>query len=375
MRILILNWKDIKNPTGGGAEILTHEIAKGLVRKGNTVTLFSSLFNGGLKEERIDGVRIIRCGHPDPRYLFNSVYFLAYVHYFKQFKNNIDLVIDEVHGLPFFTPWYVKEKKIVLICEVAGSLWVKFYGKILGTIGRFIEIFYLKYLYRQIPYLAISNSTKNELIKNGVDEKFITVLPMGVKFPKNLKKYKKESKITCIIVGRMLKSKGIEDAIEAISELKKRNFKAILWIVGYGDRKYILYLHSLTKKKDLDENIIFYNFVTEQKKFELMSRAHLLLSPSIKEGFGLTVPEAGKVGTPAIVYNSPGLSEIVIDNKTGIICKNNTPQDLADNIIKLTNDNALYSRLSKGAKKYSEKYAWSETIKKFYDILCYYDLF
>ena len=38
MNILILNWRDIKNPKSGGAEILTHELAKGLVNKGHKVT-------------------------------------------------------------------------------------------------------------------------------------------------------------------------------------------------------------------------------------------------------------------------------------------------------------------------------------------------
>jgi hypothetical protein len=78
MKILILNWRDIKNPSSGGAEVLTHELASRWVAKGHSVTLFSSKFHQSKREEITDGIRIIRCGNPDARHLFNSVHFLAF---------------------------------------------------------------------------------------------------------------------------------------------------------------------------------------------------------------------------------------------------------------------------------------------------------
>jgi len=50
MRILIFNWRDIKNSLAGGAEALTHEHAKRWVEKGHKVALFSSAFSGCKKE-------------------------------------------------------------------------------------------------------------------------------------------------------------------------------------------------------------------------------------------------------------------------------------------------------------------------------------
>lgn len=106
MKILILNWRDIKNPSSGGAEILTHEVANRLVKWGHQVTQFSSSFPNCLPEEKIDGVKIIRRGHPDARYLLKSVHFFAFWYYLKKFRGKFDVVIDEAHGLPFFTPLY-----------------------------------------------------------------------------------------------------------------------------------------------------------------------------------------------------------------------------------------------------------------------------
>lgn len=103
MKILIFNWRDIKNPSSGGAEILIHELAKFLISKKNEVILFTSRFRGSAETENVDGVRIIRFGQPITYYFLNSVYFLAYKYYKKNFEGKVDLVIDSVHGLPFFT--------------------------------------------------------------------------------------------------------------------------------------------------------------------------------------------------------------------------------------------------------------------------------
>lgn len=364
MNILIFNWRDIRNPKSGGAEVLTHEIAKNWVKLGHQVTLFSSSFPGSLSLEIIDNVKILRKGHPDARFLFSSVHFLAFLYYIKNSKN-FDVVIDEIHGIPFFTPWYVRKKKIVLICEVAGVLWLKMFGPIFGTIGRLMEKLYLDYVYTGISYLTISNSTKQELVKEGVDEKNITVLPMGVTLPKNVgnKKWDKEKNPTLIYVGRLSKSKGIEDAILALSEISKNYGEVQFWVVGSGEKSYLDYLRKMAKKNGVGERIKFFGFVSEEKKFELMAKAHVLVAPSMKEGWGLTVPEAGSVGTPAVGYNVGGLREVILDGKTGYLTSSNNPKELAGSAIRMLENKSTYESFSKAAKKLSLSYNWENTAK------------
>lgn len=363
MNILILNWRDIKNPSSGGAEVLTHEIAKRWVKLGNQVTLFSSHFSNSRSGEVVDGVRIIRKGHPDARFLFSSVHFLAY----KFYRNNLqrfDVVVDEIHGLPFFTPWYVKEKKVVLICEVAGDLWIKMFGPILGPLGRFVEKIYLQFIYKDIVYLTISNSTKEELIKEGVNSKNITVLPMGLTIPENIKNLEKEKDPTLIFVGRLTRSKGIEDAIEALRKVLETYPKTKLWIVGGGSEDYIKLLKKIGKNLGVSEKITFWGFVSEEKKFELMGRAHILVAPSIKEGWGLIVQEAARVKTPSIVYDVPGLRDAVVNNKTGIILPHNSSFEMAKQIMFLLNDKKRYKDFQKNALSWSKTLSWDNTAKQ-----------
>lgn len=366
MNILILNWRDIKNYSGGGAEILTHEIAKRWVSWGHNVTQFSSIFPGGLEEEVVDGVCIIRKGHPDARYLFSSVHFLAFWHYQKRFQNKFDVVIDEIHGIPFFTPWYVKEKKIALICEVAGDLWRQTFGPIFGLLGLLTEKFYLRLVYRYTSYLTISPSTQKDLLENGVRRECITILPMGVSVParaSSLRNSPKEKELTVIFVGRLTASKGIEDTIHAFKEINKKKSKSKLWVIGRGDARYVEQLKKLCKKLNISHKVTFFDFVTEKEKFILLRKAHILIHPSLREGFGLTVPEAGFVGTPVVAYNSPGIRDIVINNKNGILLKKNSPKAIADNVLAIFNDKNLYQKLCKGALLEARQYNWDNTAK------------
>ncbi len=59
MNILIYNWRDIRNPDAGGAEVFTHEVARRWVESGNEVTMFTSAFGGCKKEEVVDGICFI----------------------------------------------------------------------------------------------------------------------------------------------------------------------------------------------------------------------------------------------------------------------------------------------------------------------------
>lgn len=368
MNILILNWRDIKSPRGGGAEILTHEMAKRWAKAGHQVTQFSSFFEGAQKEETIDRVKIIRQGHSDLRYPFSSVHFRAFKYYQKN-KNMIDVIVDEAHGFPFFTSLYVHKRKVVLICEVAEELWVKMFGPIFGPIGKFVERIYLRFLYKNTPYLTISNSTKGELIKKGVKPQNITVLPMGLTIPKTIKNVDKEKIPTLIFVGRLTKSKGIEDAIMAIEKISKEKPNVKLWIVGSGEKEYVSHLQEVAAKLNLINNIIFWGFVSDEKKFELMAKAHILLAPSVKEGWGLIVPEAAYIGTPSIVYNVFGLRDIVDNGVNGIIVKANTPLELAKEVIDILADNNLYEKLRINAKKSALNYNWDNTAKVALEII------
>lgn len=361
MRILILNWRDIKNKRSGGAEVLTHEIARRWVQQGIEVVQFSEMIPGGEREEIIDGVRIIRRGTSGLHKLDVPVHVAAFFWYMKNGRDKFDIVIDEIHGLPFFTPFYVKEKKLALICEVADKIWDSAFSFPFNKLGKFIESNYFRF-YKNVPFLTISPSTKRDLISRGIKDNNITILPMGISTPKKIGKYEKEDDFVLIFVGRILKAKGIEDLLYVFKEFNSSNNMAKLWIIGRGEPSYEKKIKQLSRSLNIDNRITFFGYVSQEKKFELMSKAHILLAPSMKEGWGLIVPEAAFCKTPSIVYDVAGLRDVVKNEITGIITNPN-PKDMCNAINRVFEDPKLYKYLQSNAFEEAKKYKWDNTAK------------
>lgn len=360
MRILILNWRDIRNPLSGGAEMLTHEIAKRWAEWGHVVTQFSSGFKNSSKEEEIDGIKIIRRGRWWNVHIFAFFYYLSV-------RKNVDVIIDEVHWFPFFSAIYARKKTLLLACEVAGKLFYKLFPSPLAFAWRMVEKFYIV-VYKNIPIIAISMSTKKDLIREGLKENNITILPMGLSLPKDLKIHPKEKKPTIIYLGRLVVQKGIEDALASFSITRKYMPDSMLWILGSGKTSYVEKIKKTATRLGLIKNVIFFGLVSENDKFKLLSKAHILISPSIHEGWGLTVPEAGAVGTVSVVYNSAGLRDLILNGRNGLICKQNTPSDLAKNIVMLLKNKNLYSRLRRNIIMDVKKYNWDDCARVALDV-------
>lgn len=363
MNILILNWRDIKNPCSGGAEILTHEIAKYWVKKGHTVTQFSSSFPNCKDQENFEGVKIIRRGHPDIRRFLGSVHIQAFIEYVRNFRGKVDVVIDEIHGVPFYIPLYVKEKKIALICEVADGLWFKVFGKVYGFTGWIMEKTYLKIIYKNILFLTISNSTKEELEKNGVNKDRIHVLKMGIHKPRKILSVRKEKNPTLIFVGRVTRSKGAEDAIKVLDTLKDKYPSMKLWLVGRGDSIYLSFLKKTINKLKLTERVTILGYIDEEKKFELLGRAWILIHPSQTEGWGINVIEANSVGTPAIGYNISGLKDSIQHGKTGILTSKNF-SSIAKEVDNLLRNMHVYKNMVNNAKVWAKNFYWDDAGEK-----------
>lgn len=353
MNILILNWRDPKNPKAGGAEIATIEHAKAWVQSGYSVDWFTSAFPGAKKEEVIDGVRIIRKGGSITTHLYAPFFYLTQ-------KKQYDIVIDEIHGLPYLTPFYViKKKKLAFIHEVADSVWDAMFPFPINKLGTLFERLSLLF-YKSVPFITVSESTKNDLLS--LEIKNITVIRNGVHIRKIEKK--KESKPTFIFVSRLVKMKGVEDILKAFHIILQFESQARLWIVGEGEETYVQYLKKTGVLYGISKSITFFGKVSEEKKYDLLKRAHLLLHASVKEGWGLVVIEAASQKTPAVVYDVSGLRDSVKNGKTGLVVHPNTPEMLAKQTLTLLQDQDRYQRIQNEAYIWARSLTWKEATEK-----------
>ncbi|MCX8011596.1 MAG: glycosyltransferase, partial [Desulfobacterota bacterium] len=128
-------------------------------------------------------------------------------------------------------------------------------------------------------------------------------------------------------------------------------------------------LIKLTRKLNLNDNVNFFGWISSKRKNLLLKKAHCLCVPSVREGWGLVVLEANCVGTPAIVYNVPGLRDAVKNRINGIITLKNTPQSLAECLIEFFNSPILRTTLSKNAFSISRNFNWDKTAEDFLEII------
>jgi glycosyltransferase involved in cell wall biosynthesis len=315
MNILILNWRDPRNPFSGGAEKLNLEILRPFLERKDSVVWYAQAIKGFPKEEDVNGVKVIRFGN-----VFTHFMFWPFFYWSKKF-GKVDFIIDSIHGTGYFSPIVApKIKKIILICEVAQNIWDAMYSFPINKIGRIWEKI-MFWFYKKDKFWAISKSTKNDLINFGIMSKNVKILPMGFNAVTLKSVPAKYRKPTVLFVGRLAEMKGIRDAVVAISKLNFSSSKKwFLKIIGRGEENYEKELKTLVSKLDMDKYIHFLGHVNEIKKFEETAKAWTLLVPSSREGWGMIVPEANFVGTPAIGYNVPGLSESLVKySKSNVI--------------------------------------------------------
>jgi glycosyltransferase involved in cell wall biosynthesis len=354
MRLIWFNWRDIKHPEHGGAEVFTHEVIRRLEKKGYVITLFSERFPGSVQEDYIDGVRIYRDGG---RY---SVYRKAREFYLKN-KNNYDFVIDEINAKPFLTPGYVKNHPVLAITHhVSLEAWCLELPFPLGHIGYYLCERHGLSHYKNIPTVTVSESNKKNLEKIGL--KKVYVVPEGINAIALDKIVQKQPPPVFVFVGRLKRNKLPDHAIKAYSLIKERIPSARMWVVGDGYMRKKL-------EQNTDGSVTFYGHVEEQLKLDLMRKAHLILVPGVHEGWGLVVTESNAMGTPAIAYNVPGLKDSIIDNKTGILVRKNSPKDMAMHAISLISDTGRLAQLSKNALDFSRQFSWDNTADAFDKII------
>lgn len=364
MNILWFTWKDTENPLAGGAEVVSSQLAKRLVEDGHTVRFITGGFAGAKTEIIKDGYQINRVGN---RY---TVYYKASQYYKQNLQDWADIVIDEVNTIPFFSPFYVKEKKILFFHQLCREIW--FYQMVfpLSLIGYLIEPIYL-WLLRNNRVITISNSTKLDLLKYGFKKDNIHIISEGIELEpiSDLNSITKFDKPTILSLGSIRAMKRTKDILQAYNLAKKSIPNLELVIAGDSNDPYGQEFLQEIQKSEYKKDIQYLGKVSKQKKIELMQQSHIILVTSVKEGWGLIVTEANSQGTPAIVYDVDGLRDSVIHNQTGLVCTTNTPDDIAQNIAKLFSDQKLYAKLRQEGHKFSRTITFEQSYKDFIKII------
>lgn len=356
MNIVIFNWRDLNHPKAGGAEVATHQLAHGLVRRGHRVTLFTSAHARAFGADQCDGYDVIRKGSELTCRFHGLLWLLRNRHRF-------DVVIDEVNTLPFLSRLVAGNRVVLWMHQLAREVWLAEAPAIIGPAGYLLERIMLR-LYRTVPVVTISESSAKSFRQYGLKG------PMHVcEIALQPAVEKGEPRIGRIgYVGRLARSKRIDHIIRATAILR-RSLDVGLVIVGTGSERELKRLKTTVREYGVEQNVIFAGKASNVERDEWMRSLDVLAMTSMREGWGLVVSEAARYQVPSVVYPVAGLVDSVVNGRTGIVVSNETPAELADAIMQLIRDRDKRDALGRGAGDYLDNFTDERFVGRFERVL------
>jgi glycosyltransferase involved in cell wall biosynthesis len=316
LNILALNWRCTRHPQAGGSEANLFEQARRWAARGHRVTVFCAdpgRKHAPAREEVVDGVRVIRRGGRFTVYLLAALFMLINA-------RRYDRVLDVANGIPFFAPLFTKRPVILLVHHVHDRQWFAECPYPLAAAGWFLERRMVPRLYRQAAIIAVSPTTRDALVSTGIERSRIRVIYNGVTPPIATRANGYIGGHRIAYVGRIKRYKRLDRLIRIIPALREDFPDIRLDIAGSGDA--VPAIEALVGELGLQDSVTMHGFVDEKSKGAILSQASAFATPSMHEGWGLTVIEANSYGCPAVAYDVPGLQAAIRHGETGLLAQN-----------------------------------------------------
>jgi glycosyltransferase involved in cell wall biosynthesis len=257
---------------------------------------------------------------------------------------------------------YVGITKFLLIHHIHQEVFRQHLPFPFSHIAMFIESKLMPFIYRDIKVLTVSQSSKTAIYNIGLSTKRdVTVINPGIE--KGLFQIKRKSKHPSIVyIGRLKPYKNVDVALKAFAQVVKKLPLAHFHIAGEGESSSTL--KRMATRMELNNNVTFWGKISDTQKAVLFAKSWVAVQPSLIEGWGITVIEANASGTPVVASNVSGLSDSVVDGKTGYLVTPKNVDELTDSLIKILTDIKLRKRLSASAIDWAEQFTWRSAVEK-----------
>jgi glycosyltransferase involved in cell wall biosynthesis len=357
--VLLLCWRDTGHPQGGGSEAYLERIGAKLADGGIKVTLRTARYPGAPRREVKDGVRVSRGGGSYSVYIWAGLAMvLARIGLGPLRKARPDVVIDTQNGLPFLARLAFGRRVAVLVHHCHREQW-PVAGPMLGRIGWFVESRLSPRMHRNNQYVTVSLPSARELTYLGVNPHHIAVVRNGLdEAPAQTLNMPRSTTPRVAVLSRLVPHKQIEDALEAVAELRPRMPELHLDILGGGWWEQRLVDHA--RLLGISDAVTFHGHVDDVAKHNVLQQCWVHVLPSRKEGWGLAVTEAGQHSVPTIGYrSSSGLTDSIVDGVTGLLVEDR--DELVSQLERLLTDQVLREQLGAKAQARSGEFSWQQS--------------
>jgi glycosyltransferase involved in cell wall biosynthesis len=347
-RIDVIAWRDYDDAEAGGSELHAHRVLAAWSDAGLDVSITTSSVPDVRTVIRRDGYRAIRrAGRYSvfPRTMLSGA--LGRI-------GNGDGLVEIWNGMPFFSPLWYRGPRIVFLHHVHAEMWKMVLPTGLAELGYAIEHRLAPPLYRRSRIVTLSSSAKREIVERlRIPPGRVSVSPPGVE-PQFCPGSERSDTPLVVAVGRLVPVKRFHLLIEALVTLKAWHPGLRAVIAGEGYERPAL--EALIRRSGAGSWISLPGYLSEEALIELYRQAWLVASTSLREGWGMTVTEAGACGTPSVVTRIGGHEDAVLDGRSGILV--DTQDDLVSGLEALLGDEMLRRRLGTGARAHAARFTW-----------------
>jgi len=217
---------------------------------------------------------------------------------------------------------------------------------------RFRKKYFNKYLNKIDKFIVLSNSSKEILKKYGIKDKKIKIihLPLDIK---TLKPTKTE-KNSILYAAWLQHRKGLHILVKAFPSILKKIPEAKLYVIGSEgpEKDYKNEIVDFINKNNLNNKVFLLGKKSPEEVKNFLEKAEVVVVPEQWENMSpLIVIEAMAFAKPIVASKIGGIPEFVIHEKTGLLAKHNSPENFAQNILKILKNKKTAKKLGKNAQK------------------------
>jgi glycosyltransferase involved in cell wall biosynthesis len=335
-----------------------HEIFGRLAERGHEVSALVSGWRGCARTTRLDGIRVHRSG-------MRNTFSVSAPSYFRRHLRGhpYDVIVEDLNKVPLFTPLWAGRPVVLLTHHLFGL--TAFQAAPIPVAAATVALEWpIGRVYRDVPSIAVSESTKEDLIDRGLRPDRISVIRNGIDIDYfTPRPDARAARPTLLFLGRLKKYKRVDLVIDAVRVLVDDGIDVELLIAGEGEERAAL--EARVGRLGLEDRVRMLGFLDEPAKLEALRSSWIHVLTSAKEGWGISNLEAAACATPSVVSDAPGLRESVLNGKTGLLAPHGDVAELSAAIARLVQDPELLERMSRQAREFAETFSWEASADAF----------
>ena len=168
-------------------------------------------------------------------------------------------------------------------------------------------------------------------------------------------------------IGRLSGEKGVQHFVQALPAILSDRRDLRVLIGGDGQLKEAI--EASLQEQGVSAHVDLPGWISHDDLPRYLNQLRLLVLPSYTEGLPNIMLEAMACGTPVLATPVGAIPDVIIDGKTGFIMENNSPECIAENVIRALNSPDLERIAEDGRRFVEENFTFERVVERWKEVL------